>query len=51
MSDEEDERIKFEVTDYDLESEFEVNRHRKLTKNQIIYGMFCFTFVLIKYNY
>lgn len=30
---------KFEITDYDLENEFNPNRHRKKhTKNQQIYG-------------
>ncbi|XP_055683962.1 septin-interacting protein 1 [Lutzomyia longipalpis] len=37
MSDNEYE--KFEVTDYDLDNEFNPNRRRKLTKNQQIYGM------------
>lgn len=30
---------RFEITDYDLDNEFNPNRHRKrLTKNQQIYG-------------
>lgn len=38
MSDNEYER--FEITDYDLENEFNPNRgRRKFTKNQQIYGM------------
>lgn len=38
MSDEE--VVKFEITDYDLENEFNINRPvRKLTKNQHIYGI------------
>lgn len=38
MSD--DEVEKFEITDYDLENEFNVNRRsRKLTKNERIYGI------------
>lgn len=36
MSDEEYEA--FEVTDYDLENEFNINRRRRTTKNQQIYG-------------
>lgn len=37
MSDEEVE--KFEITDYDLENEFNINRNRKrLSKNHQIYG-------------
>ena len=40
MSDEEFE--KFEITDYDLDNEFNVHRSRKkLSKNQQIYGNFC----------
>ncbi|XP_059618137.1 septin-interacting protein 1 [Phlebotomus argentipes] len=37
MSDNEYE--KFEITDYDLNNEFNPNRRRRLTKNQQIYGM------------
>uniref|UniRef100_A0A6B2EKK5 Putative tuftelin-interacting protein tip39 n=1 Tax=Phlebotomus kandelakii TaxID=1109342 RepID=A0A6B2EKK5_9DIPT len=37
MSDNEYE--KFEITDYDLDNEFNPNRRRRLTKNQQIYGM------------
>ncbi|XP_073974704.1 septin interacting protein 1 [Rhodnius prolixus] len=37
MSDEEYEA--FEVTDYDLENEFNINRRRRTTKNQQIYGI------------
>lgn len=34
---------KFEITDYDLENEFNINRpRRKLTKKQQIYGQLCF---------
>lgn len=34
-----DEMEKFEITDYDLENEFNVNRpRRRLTKHQQIYG-------------
>ena len=41
MSDEEFE--KFEITDYDLDNEFNVHRSRKkLSKNQQIYGNFCY---------
>lgn len=37
MSD--DEMEKFEITDYDLDNEFNMNRpQRRLTKNQAIYG-------------
>lgn len=37
MSD--DEMEKFEITDYDLDNEFNMNRpKRRLTKNQAIYG-------------
>lgn len=51
MSD--DEVIRFEITDYDLDNEFNINRnHRKQTKNQRIYGkgylnQYCFS---CKYN-
>ncbi|KAK9500922.1 hypothetical protein O3M35_002085 [Rhynocoris fuscipes] len=37
MSDEEYET--FEITDYDLENEFNINRRRRTTKNQQIYGI------------
>jgi tuftelin-interacting protein 11 len=39
MSDEEVE--KFEITDYDLENEFNINRPgRRISKNEQIYGKF-----------
>lgn len=38
MSD--DEMEKFEITDFDLDNEFNMNRpQRRLTKNQAIYGI------------
>jgi tuftelin-interacting protein 11 len=36
MSDEE--VVKFEITDYDLENEFNINRTRRISKNEQIYG-------------
>jgi tuftelin-interacting protein 11 len=36
MSDEE--VLKFEITDYDLENEFNINRTRRISKNEQIYG-------------
>jgi hypothetical protein len=42
MSDEEVE--KFEITDYDLENEFNINRPgRRVSKNEQIYGKFFIT--------
>lgn len=35
-----DEKESFEITDFDLETEFNPNRYRKMTKNQRIYGIF-----------
>ncbi|GFG29832.1 hypothetical protein Cfor_02451 [Coptotermes formosanus] len=37
MSDEE--VLKFEITDYDLENEFNINRTRRISKNEQIYGI------------
>jgi len=40
MSD--DEMEKFEITDFDLDNEFNINRPKKrLSKNQAIYGNIC----------
>lgn len=33
-----DEKESFEITDFDLATEFNPNRYRKMTKNQKIYG-------------
>jgi Tuftelin interacting protein N terminal len=47
MSD--DEVEKFEVTDYDLFNEFNMNRPRhRLSKNKQIYGKFIHTHALLK---
>lgn len=52
MSD--DEVIRFEITDYDLDNEFNPNRNRRAKKEQQIYGLLLFPlFVVIylEYNY
>lgn len=44
MSD--DEVIRFEITDYDLDNEFNPNRNRKAKKEQQIYGKNFFNFFM-----
>lgn len=39
MSD--DEVIRFEITDYDLDNEFNPNRRGRAKKEEQIYGMYC----------
>lgn len=45
-----DEFIKFEITEEDLENEFTQHRPRRLTKHQQIYGKEAFKFSLIPLN-